>query len=117
MRVGRAALAALTLVCASCARRPDPPTAWQWGIPVYPHATVIGSTRAAASFVLYRTGDAVADVDAWYAAELPKGTQHAYDAAGQQSTFAVFDAGARRTVHVQREGSATAILVTKLQAK
>jgi hypothetical protein len=103
-----------TIVATACAHAPDPPAGYRWGMPVYPHAAAAGSNTAKASFVLYRTGDPVAAVDAWYAAELPPGTQHAYDAKRGQATFALFDRAGRRTVHIEREGASTVIEITRI---
>jgi hypothetical protein len=83
-------------------------------LPVYPGAVVVGKSSARASFVLYRTDDAVETVDAWYMAELPTSASHAYDLARDRSTFALFDARDRKTIHIEREGSATAIMLTDL---
>ena len=107
-------LALLVALSAACAPSLRPPAGLKWGLPVYPGAVVAGKASSKASFVLYRTGDPVETVDAWYAAELPKGAAHAYDAAHDRSTFALFYPHSRRTVHIEREGSSTAILLTNL---
>jgi len=107
-------LALLIALSAACAPSLHAPAGYQWGLPVYPGAVVTGKSSSKASFVLYRTGDPVETVDAWYAAELPKNAAHAYDAAHDRSTFALFDPHSRRTVHIEREGSSTAILLTNL---
>ena len=104
------------LACAlvACSHAPPRPAGYQWGLPVYPGATVAGRSTAKASFVLYRTDDDVAMVDAWYVAELPKNASHAYDAVQGRSTLALFDARGRRTVHIERHGSVTSIMLTSL---
>ncbi|HET9341987.1 MAG TPA: hypothetical protein VFO25_03580 [Candidatus Eremiobacteraceae bacterium] len=107
-------LAVLIALSAACAPSLRAPAGHQWGLPVYPGAVVTGKSSSKASFVLYRTDDPVETVDAWYAAELPKSASHAYDAAHDRSTFALFDPHSRRTVHIEREGSSTAILLTDL---
>ena len=121
MRSARAmALAAIVaLLVSACSHAAGPPAAWHWGLPVYPGASLAGSSSAHASFVLYHTGDPVQTVDAWYQRYLPaRSTQHAYDQSGERSTFALFDAtGASRTVHIEREGALTAILLTKVDAR
>jgi len=114
MRPAAAALAVLFLAAGGCAHRPTPPAAWLWDLPVYPGATLAGKSAAAASFVLYRTGDSLDDVYAWYLAELPQGTPHAYSSAKHQATFALFDAHAQRSVHLQSAGSSTAIVLTRV---
>ena len=101
-------------LCAGCAPARRAPAGYQWGLPVYPGAVVVGKSSAKASFVLYRTDDAVESVDAWYTAELPTSATHAYDLAHDRSTFALFDAHDRKTIHIEREGSATAIMLTEL---
>lgn len=121
MRSARiAALAPMVaLLVSACAHAAGPPASWHWGLPVYPRASVVGSSSAQASFVLYHTGDSVQTVDAWYQRYLPAhGAQHAYDSAGERSTFALFDtSGGSRTVHIEREGAVTAILLTKVDAR
>jgi hypothetical protein len=107
-------LALSIALSAACAPSLHAPVGYQWGLPVYPGAVVAGKSSARASFVLYRTDDPVETVDAWYAAELPKNAAHAYDAAHDRATFALFDPRSRRTVHIEREGSSTAILLTDL---
>ncbi|HYK53057.1 MAG TPA: hypothetical protein VEV38_05965 [Candidatus Eremiobacteraceae bacterium] len=107
-------LALAIALCAACSPARRPPAGYQWGLPVYPGAVVVGKTSAKASFVLYRTDDPVETVDAWYVAKLPTSVSHAYDLAHDRSTFAVFDAHDRKTIHIEREGSATAILITDL---
>lgn len=107
-------LAALIALSAACAPSLHAPAGYQWGLPVYPGAVVTGKSYSKASFVLYRTDDPVVTVDAWYAAELPKNASHAYDAAHDRSTFALFDPRSRRTVHIEREGASTTILLTDL---
>jgi hypothetical protein len=112
-RVAAFAVAA-AIVTAACAHAPDPPAGYRWGIPIYPRAAAAGSETSKASFVIYKTDDPVDAVDAWYAAELPRGTQHAYDAERRQATFALFDRDGRRTVHIEREGASTIIEITRL---
>lgn len=112
-----AALAAIALALCGCAhahRRPAAPSNWQWGMPVYPGARLAGKSVSTASFVLYRTQASLGDVYDWYVAELPAGTPHAFSASKRQATFALFDARARRTVHIEAEGSSTVILLTDL---
>lgn len=109
-----ASLALLLAFSAACAPPHRAPAGHVWGLPVYPGAVVVGKSSARASFVLYRTGDPVETVDAWYAVELPSTASHAYDATHDRSTFALFDPHNRRTVHIEREGSSTAILLTIL---
>lgn len=108
------ALACALVFAAACAPTHHPPAGYQWGLPVYPGAVAAGRSAAKASFVLYRTDDPVRTVDAWYAAELPSRASHAYDVAHDRSTFALFDPHDRKTVHIEREGSSTAILLTNL---
>lgn len=119
MRRSRTAITGviIALACASagCSKPHLAPAGQKWGLPIYPHASVIGTSAATASFVLYRTADDVSTVDAWYAVELPRGVSHAYDAARGRSTFALFDPHDRRTVHIEREGSYTAIMLTELK--
>ena len=115
MRRAAFAAAGTALVLFACWRTAAPPSTWKWGIPVYPHASLAGSTNAAASFVLYHTSDAVDVVDGWYARYLPARAQHVYDKARQESTFAIFDDTESRTVHIQREDAVTTILVTKVE--
>lgn len=110
-------LVTVASVVAACSQRHQAPANYEWGLPVYPGAAVIGKSLAKASFVLYETGDPVSTVDAWYAAELPRSASHAYDAAHERSTFALYDARDRRTVHIEREGSETAILLTDLKER
>jgi hypothetical protein len=109
-----ALLALAVALCAACAPARRAPAGYQWGLPVYPGAVVVGKSSAKASFVLYRTADPVETVDAWYVAELPTSASHAYDIAHDRSTFALFDPHDRKTIHVEREGSATAIMLTDL---
>ena len=109
-----AVLAFAIALSAGCAPAHPAPTGYQWGLPVYPGAVVVGKSSAKASFVLYRTDDPVETVDAWYVAELPASASHAYDLAHDRSTFALFDAHDRKTIHIEREGSATAIMLTDL---
>lgn len=90
------------------------PAGYQWGLPVYPGSAIVGKSSAKASFVLYRTDDPVETVDAWYVAELPTSASHAYDLAHDRSTFALFEPHDRKTIHIEREGSATAIMLTDL---
>jgi len=115
-QTARSSALVIVLACliAGCAGGHKPPAGYEWGLPVYPGAVVDGKGAARASFALYHTRDAVEAVDRWYAAELPAGTPHANDVARQTSTFAIFDAHSRRTVHIEREGSTTAIMLTKL---
>ena len=112
MRLRAALLTASLIIAGACAHHLAAPAGWSWGLPIYPGATLQGASTSKAAFVLYRTQDSLADVDQWYAAQLPRGTPHAFSATSQQATFALFDAHTRRTVHVQREGSSTAILLT-----
>ena len=114
MRRRAALLIGFACIIAACSHRPQPPTAWQWGLPVYPNAALQGKSAAKASFVLYRTSDSLDAVYRWYLDVLPKDTPHAYSALKQQATFALFNARARRTVHIEREGSSTVILLTNL---
>jgi hypothetical protein len=115
IRSGAFLLAAFVFLAATgCAHRLRAPSGWQWGIPVYPDAELQGKSTAKASFFLYRTTDSIDDVYAWYVAELPPGTPHAYSAAKHQATLALFDPQSQRTVHIQQEGPSTAILLTKL---
>ena len=117
MSRGRATLSTLiagACLIAACSHAQPRPAGHQWGLPVYPGAVVVGKSTAKASFVLYRTGDPVSSVDAWYAAELPHTASHAYDAAHDRSTFALFGARDRRTVHIERDGDHTAIMLTDL---
>lgn len=102
------------MVSAACTPARRAPMNYQWGMPVYPGAIVAGTSAAKASFVLYRTGDSVEAVDAWYAAELPAHTSHAVDIAHDRSTFALFAPHDRKAVHIEREGAATTILLTRL---
>ncbi len=113
MRRAVTAAVIAALLASACARAP---AAWQWGIPVYPGATAIGSANAGASFALYHTSDGFSTVDRWYASQLPQATtQHASDERRERSTFALADsADGRRTVHIEREGTITAILLTKI---
>ena len=87
----------------------------RWGLPVYPRASAAGASTAKASFALYSTKDRFDDVYAWYEAELPPGTPHAYSSARGQATFALFDARSQRTVHLETRGSTTTIMLTDLQ--
>jgi hypothetical protein len=115
IRSGAALLAALAFLTAvGCAHRLRPPSSWQWGMPVYPGAVLQGKSTAKGSFFLYRTTDSIDEVYAWYVAELPPGTPHAYSAVKRQATLALFDPRSQRTVHIQQEESSTAILLTKL---
>ncbi len=113
-RLAAVLTAACVIAAAGCAHRLAPPAGYQWDMPVYPGAKVEGKSAAKASFVLYRTPDTIDDVYAWYVAQLPQGTAHAYSPEKHQATFALFDARARRTVHIQSDGSSTAIILTKL---
>jgi hypothetical protein len=70
-----AVMAAMAVALSSCAHRAGPPARWQWGMPVYPNASVHGTSSGKASFVLYRTEDSVEDVYRWYIAQLPAGTR------------------------------------------
>lgn len=88
----------------------------RWGLPVYPRASFEGVSRSNASMAIYRTADKLDDVDAWYAAELPRGTMHAVSAACC-ATFAIFDAHERRTVHLESDGRTTTILLTDVALK
>lgn len=106
---------AIVIAASACAHRLAAPAAWQWGMPVYPGSTLQGKSSAKASFVLYSTRDPLDDVYAWYLAQLPSGTPHAFSEQKQQGTFALFDAHGRRTVHVEREGATTAIMLTNLK--
>ena len=124
MRVAFATVAAATAVASAvatvvamsgCSHHLVQPASWQWGMPVYPNASPQGKSAGNASFVLYRTRDSVDEVYGWYLAQLPKDTPHAYSAEKRQATFALFDARRRRTVHIQGEGSATAIFLTELK--
>jgi len=114
MRATVALAAACVIAAAGCAHRLAAPAGYVWDLPVYPGAKVEGKSAAKASFVLYRTPDGIDDVYAWYVAQLPQGTPHAYSPEKHQATFALFDARSRRTVHIQSDGSATAIILTKL---
>jgi len=111
------AAAALAIAAASCAHRLAPPAGYEWGLPVYPGAKMTGSSVAKESFAIYRTNDAIDDVDAWYRSQLPPSTPHNYDAAKRLSTFAIFDAHAQRSVHLQSDGSTTTITLTKLDTR
>jgi hypothetical protein len=114
MRAAAALAAAFVIAIAGCAHHLAAPAGYVWDLPVYPGAKIEGKSAAKASFVLYRTPDAIDDVYAWYVAQLPQGTPHAYSPEKHQATFALFDARSRRTVHIQANGSATAIILTKL---
>lgn len=114
MRPAAMLAVACVVAVAGCAHRFAPPAGYQWDMPVYPNAKFEGKSTAKASFVLYRTNDAIGDVDAWYAAQLPKDTPHAYSPEKHQATFALFDARSRRTVHIQTDGASTDIILTKL---
>ena len=115
IRSGAALLVALVLLAPNdCAPRLRAPSGWQWHMPVYPGATLQGKSTAKASFFLYRTADAIDDVYGWYLAQMPPGTPHAYSAAKHEATFALFDPRSRRTVHIERNGSSTMILLTNL---
>jgi hypothetical protein len=81
---------------------------------VYPGATLAGKSLSKASFVIYRTKDPLGHVYDWYVAELPSGTPAAFSASKGEATFALFDTRARRSVHLQTEGSSTVILLTDL---
>jgi len=109
-----ASVACALALAAACGPARLPPAGYQWGVPIYPGAAAVGRSAAKASFILYRTDDPVRTVDAWYAAELPSRASHAYDVAHDRSTFALFDAHDRRTIHIEREGSTTSILLTNL---
>src|ERR1700730_6007190 len=102
------------IAAAGCGHKPAAPSGYLWNLPVYPNAAIAGKSTAKASFVLYRTPDSLDDVYNWYVAQLPRDTPHAYSALKQQATFALFDAHARRTVHIKREGASTVIFLTKL---
>lgn len=102
------------LLGAACASHADAPAGFEWGLPVYPHTTLVGKNASKASFALYHTTDSVETVTAWYESQLPGDAQRAVDTARDQATFALFDKHSRRTVHIQREGSTTSILLTKL---
>jgi len=102
------------LLASACTSRADAPAGFEWGLPVYPRATLAGNTASKASFALYHTADPVQTVAAWYASELPANAQRAIDEKREQATFALYDKHSRRTVHIQREGSTTSILLTKL---
>jgi hypothetical protein len=111
-----AAAAAAALCLAACAPHLLPPASMRWGLPVYPRASFEGASQAGASVAIYRTADKIEDVDAWYAAELPRGTMHAVSA-GRSSTFALFGPRERRTVHLQSDGRTTTILLTEVAVK
>ena len=115
-RAVTAAAVIAVMLASACARAP---AVRQWGIPVYPGAAAIGSTNAGASFALYHTSDSFSVVDRWYASQLPQATtQHASDQRRQQATFLLADsADGRRTVHIEREGAVTAILLTKVDGR
>jgi hypothetical protein len=108
--VALAGAAALSI--AGCGHQLKAPSSMRWGLPVYPGSVIVGSTNAKASFAVYSTPDSLDTVYAWYIAELPPQTPHAYSSAKHQATFALFDARARRTVHLEDRGAATAILFT-----
>jgi hypothetical protein len=114
MRRWAAAAAIAALVAGACAAHPKTPPSTRWGLPVYPGAVIVGSSSAKASFAIYQTKDPLDTVYAWYVAELPPQTPHAYSGAKRQATFALFDARSRRTVHLEARGSATSILFTDL---
>jgi len=113
-RSAAAFAAAWCIVAGGCAHRLAAPAGQQWDMPVYPGAKVEGKSAAKASFVLYRTTDAIDGVYDWYVAQLPAGTPHAYSPEKHEATFALFDARSRRTVHIQSDGSSTDIILTKL---
>jgi len=113
-RTAAALAAACVTLSGGCAHRLAAPAGHQWDMPVYPGAKFEGKSDAKASFVLYRTNDTIDDVYAWYVAQLPQGTPHAYSPEKHEATFALFDARSRRTVHIQRDGSSTDIILTKL---
>ena len=102
------------LLASGCASRADSPAGFEWGLPVYPHTSLVAKNASKASFALYHTSDSVKTVTAWYESQLPGDAQRAIDTHREQATFALFDKGSRRTVHIQREGSTTSILLTKL---
>ena len=111
------ATAALIVAVASCAHRIAAPAGYEWGLPVYPGAKMTGNSVAKESFAIYKTNDAIDDVDAWYQTQLPPSTPHNYDAAKRLSTFAIFDAHAQRSVHLQSDGTTTTITLTKLDTR
>lgn len=117
MNAARASIATLGFACllVACSHSPKGPAGFVWGLPVYPGAALVGKSTSHASFVLYRTNDAAATVDAWYAAELPKSASHAADLTHERSTFALFDVQGRRTVHIERDGATTEIMLTDLK--
>jgi hypothetical protein len=84
------------------------------GLPVYPNATMIGTSTDA--LAIYRSSDSFATVADWYGAHMPAGTQSSRSDALSQATYAVFAPAETKTVHVEISDGTVRITMTDVKS-